>query len=46
VNLSDRPRLVRGLGGSIRFDTRLGREGESVDGTLRLDSWEGVVILA
>jgi alpha-glucosidase len=46
VNLSDRPQLVRGLTGSIRLDTGLGREGESVDGTLGLDPWEGVVIRA
>jgi hypothetical protein len=44
VNLSDRPRAVRGLQGSIRLDTGLARIGEAATRTLSLAPWEGVVV--
>jgi alpha-glucosidase len=44
VNLSDRPRIVRGVAGTIRFGTRDERDGE-VAKPLRLDPWEAVVVL-
>jgi alpha-glucosidase len=45
VNLSDRPRHVRGTQGTIRLDTSRTRAGEAVSGALRLAPWEGVVVL-
>jgi alpha-glucosidase len=44
LNLSDRPRVVRGITGYVRVDTELGREGEAVAGRLRLAPWEGVIV--
>jgi glycosidase len=44
VNLSDRPRAVRGVQGSIRLDTGLARIGEEATGTLRLAPWEGALV--
>jgi alpha-glucosidase len=44
VNMSDRPRVVRGVSGTVRLDTRLQRAGEGVAGTLRLGPWEGAVV--
>ena len=44
VNLSDRPRAVRGVQGAIRLDTGLARIGEQATGTLRLAPWEGAVV--
>jgi alpha-glucosidase len=46
VNLSDRPRAVRDIRGTIRLDTGLARAGESVTGTLKLAPWEGAVVAA
>jgi alpha-glucosidase len=45
VNLSERAATVHGVTGSVRIDTRRGREGEPVAGALRLDPWEGAVVL-
>jgi alpha-glucosidase len=45
VNLSDRPHVVRGIGGSVGRDTSGARTGEAVEGELRLEPWEGVVLL-
>jgi alpha-glucosidase len=45
VNLSDRPRVVRGPQGTIRLDTGGTRAGETVSGRLRLAPWEGAVVL-
>ena len=45
VNLSDRRLSVAGVQGAVRLDTRGGRRGEAVDGTLHLEPWEGVVVL-
>ncbi len=45
VNLSDRNATVRGVQGTIRLDTRRARVGDAVGGSLRLDPWEGVVVL-
>jgi alpha-glucosidase len=44
VNLSDRPRVVRGTHGAIRASTGGGREGEDVSAGLRLAAWEGAVL--
>jgi alpha-glucosidase len=44
VNLSDHPRSVRDLSGTIHLDTGLARAGESVAGTLQLAPWEGAVV--
>jgi hypothetical protein len=44
VNLSDRPRVVRGVTGSVRRDTAGSRRGEAVEGELGLEPWEGVVL--
>jgi alpha-glucosidase len=44
LNLSDRPRAVKGVQGSIRLDTGLARIGEEATGTLRLAPWEGAVV--
>jgi alpha-glucosidase len=46
VNLSERPRLVRGLTGTVRLDTGLARAGETASGSLRLGAWEGAVLTA
>jgi alpha-glucosidase len=46
INLSDRPRLVRGVSGTVRLDTGLARSAEGVAGTLRLGPWEGAVVTA
>jgi alpha-glucosidase len=44
VNLSDRPRLVKGLSGTLRLDTSLVRAGEGVVDSLWLGAWEGAVV--
>jgi alpha-glucosidase len=46
VNLSDHPRVVRDLSGTIHLDTGLARAGENVAGTLQLAAWEGAVVAA
>jgi glycosidase len=46
VNLSDRPRVVQGVSGTIGLDTGLSRRGERVAGRLRTEPWEGVVLLS
>jgi alpha-glucosidase len=46
VNLSERPRVVRGVQGTIRAATSAGREGEDVSGAVRLAPWEGAVMLS
>jgi hypothetical protein len=45
VNLSDRPRAVHGIGGSVGRDTSGTRTGEAIQGELSLEPWEGVVLL-
>jgi alpha-glucosidase len=44
VNLSDRPRVVRGVHGTLAVGTTTGRAGETVGGSLRLGAWEGAVV--
>jgi alpha-glucosidase len=46
VNLSERPRVVRGVSGTLRLDTGLARRGEAVAGSLRLAAWEGALVSA
>ena len=45
VNLGDRPRVVRGIHGTIRLGTSASRLGEALSGELRLGPWEGAVVL-
>ena len=44
VNLSGAAATVPGVRGTVRIGTRRGRDDEPVDGTLRLDGWEGAVV--
>jgi alpha-glucosidase len=44
VNMTDRAGEVPGVSGRVRVGTDRRRDGESVDGTLRLDGWEAVVM--
>jgi alpha-glucosidase len=44
VNMSDRPRVLRGVSGTVRLDTGLGHAGEVAAGFLRLAPWEGAVV--
>ena len=44
VNLSDRRRIVRGVEGTIRLDTRQERNGEAVSGRLELEPWAGAIV--
>jgi alpha-glucosidase len=46
VNLSDRPRLVRDVSGEIRLGTRRARIGEDVSRGVRLEPWEGVIVVS
>jgi alpha-glucosidase len=45
VNLSERARVVRDVRGRVAIDTTRTRAGETLDGELRLEPWEGVVVL-
>jgi alpha-glucosidase len=45
VNLSERGATIRGIEGTVRLDTQRRRDGETVSGALRLEPWEGVVLL-
>jgi alpha-glucosidase len=44
LNLADAPASLDGVHGSVRIGTDRARDGESVDGALRLAAWEGVVV--
>jgi alpha-glucosidase len=44
VNLAHEAASLDGVRGTIRICTDRGRDGETVDGTLRLDAWHGVVV--
>lgn len=44
INLSDAPGEVEGVDGRVRVGTRRERDGEVVDGRLRLGPWEGGVV--
>ncbi len=44
VNLSSDPVAVGGLSGTVLVGTDRGRDGESVEGALRLAPWEGAVV--
>jgi alpha-glucosidase len=44
VAMSDHPGEVQGVEGTIRIATDRSRQGEVVEGTLRLGAWEAVVI--
>jgi alpha-glucosidase len=44
VNHGDAPSTLPLAGGQILIDTERGRAGERVDGAVRLDPWEAVVI--
>jgi len=44
VNLSGAEVEVAGLGGSVLVATDRSRDGERVDGTLRLGPWQGAVL--
>jgi alpha-glucosidase len=44
VNLADDAASLDDVRGTIRISTDRTRDGEAVDGTLRLDAWHGVVV--
>ncbi len=44
VNLADEVASLDGVRGTVRISTDRARDGETVDGTLRLDAWHGVVV--
>jgi alpha-glucosidase len=44
VNLADDPASLDGGSGTIRISTDRARDGEAIDGPLRLDAWHGVVV--
>ncbi len=44
VNLSDAAATLADVQGVVRIGTRRKRDNERVDGTLRLDPWDGVVV--
>lgn len=46
VNLSDRARVVRDVWGVVRLGTQRGRAGDEVAGRLRLEPWEGVIVVS
>ena len=46
VNLADEPASLDGVRGTVRISTERARDGETVDGTLELDAWQGAVVLA
>jgi hypothetical protein len=46
VNHGDAPLTLSPGAGQILIDTERGRAGERVDGGVRLDPWEAVVIAA
>jgi alpha-glucosidase len=44
LNLGDEPATLDGVTGLLRIGTARVRDGERVDGVLRLDPWEGAVV--
>jgi alpha-glucosidase len=44
ANMSDGQGVLEGVSGVIRLGTERGRDGTAVDGTLRLQGWEAVVV--
>jgi alpha-glucosidase len=44
LNLSDAAATIQGVHGTVRIGTRRVRDEERIDGTLRLDPWDGVVV--
>jgi alpha-glucosidase len=44
VNLSDAEVVVEGLEGTIEVSTNRRRDGDQVDGGLRLEPWDGAVV--
>jgi alpha-glucosidase len=44
INGGDAPATVEGPRGTLRLGTERGRDGETVDGTLRLAPWEAAVV--
>ena len=44
ANMSDGEGLLEGVSGVVRIGTERGRDGTAVDGTLRLQGWEAVVV--
>jgi alpha-glucosidase len=45
LNLADSPATLDGVRGTIRVGTGRARDGETVDGALRIGPWEGVLLL-
>jgi alpha-glucosidase len=45
VNLSERSASIDAVRGVVRIATRRERDGTRIDGSLRLEPWEGVVVL-